>query len=152
MSSSKNTIRAGIVDNALVVSFTSAEAPRVWRADMSQFLTAALEIQELQGKFSVVIKRSGAPIEEIGVFPDKKSAVEALQLITEALLQGKEAARPKSCGWFKKLLKYLLITLFVLFLAINLLGRYMAPGQNNSIKAPAAQTGVPTPADNVIGK
>ena len=154
-SSSKGNVRAGIVDNALIVSFLSAEAPRVWRTDMGQFQNAALEVQENQGKFSLVMKRSGAAVEEIGTFTDKKSAAEALQLITEALLQGKEAPQTKTCGWFKKTLKFILSVLFVLVVLIvlvNIFGRHLPPGQNGPAKAPAVQTGIPTPADDIIGK
>ncbi len=156
MSSSKGNIRAGIVDNALVVSFLAADTPRVWRTDMGQFLTAALEIQDNQGKSSLVMKRSGAPAEDICTFSsDKKSAVEALQVITDTLLQGTGTAQPvKSCGWFKKTLKFLLTAVFVLFLffvLVNIFGKHTVPGQSSS-RAPAVQTGVPAPADEIIGK
>ncbi len=157
MSSSKNSIRAGIVDNALVVSFLSADAPRVWRTDMTQFLNAAIEVQESQGKFSLVMKRSNAAAEEIGTFTDKKSAVEALQVLTDLLLQGQGSSQPKKCGWFKKLLKFVLYlaAAFFLFLAFLSFAHHSA-GQGSPGKTPAAQTGVPTgvptPADNIIGK
>jgi hypothetical protein len=154
MSPSKSNIRAGIADNALVVSFLAAEAPRVWRAEMGQLATAALEVQENQGKFSLVMKRSGAPVEEIGTFTGKKEAVEALQLITEALLQGTGITQTeKSGGWFKKLLKFLLtavIALFLLVALVNIFGRHAPSGQSSYTKAPPA--GVPAPADEILGK
>lgn len=167
MSSSKSSIRAGIVDNALVVSFLAADAPRVWRADMGQLLTAALEVQDNQGKSILVMKRSGTPAEEIVTFSSKKDAVDALQVITEALLQGTgqgtgrcTTTQPqKSCGWFKKTLKFVMgaiVGLCVFVVALNIIvslsGRHPAPRQSNAEKLPAVQTGVPTPADNIIGK
>jgi hypothetical protein len=172
MSSSKNSIRAGIVDNALVVSFMAADAPRVWRADMGQLLTAALEVQDNQGKSTLVMKRSGAPAEEIVTFSSKKDAIDALQVITEVLLQGTgqgtgqatgacTASQPqKSCGWFKKILKFILgiVVAFCVFIVVmnlffHVAGIHPPSHQAGPAKAPAsAPTGVPTPADSIIGK
>jgi hypothetical protein len=156
MSSSRNNMRAGIVDNALIVSFPAADAPRVWRTDMGQFLTAALEIQDHQGKFSLVMKRSGAPVEEIVTFTGKKDAVDALQLITDALLQGKEIPQAKkSGGWFKKLMKFILtivVLLFALATLANIVSKHRTIQMDHAGTPPALQTGVPAPADDIIGK
>jgi hypothetical protein len=162
MSSPENNIRVGIADNALVASFLTADAPRVWRTDLTQLLTAALEVQNTQGKYLLVMKRSNAPVEEIATFSAKEDAIKALQLITDALLNGKgTSAKTKFCG-FKKFLKMLLgtiITLFVLsvvlsFISFTLHKHPATEGSANSTQAPAAQvtTGVPTPADEILGK
>lgn len=158
MSSSENNMRVGIAGNALVVSFLTASPPRMWRTDMAQLLTAALEVQDNQGKHTLVMKRSGAAVEEIGTFAIKEDAVKALQLITEALLSGKDASSSATAGWFKKSLKILLKViggLFVLFITLNILGfilfgRHHTEG--NFTKIPTAQTGVPAPADEILGK
>lgn len=161
--SSKNVIKSSIVDNALVVSFPSAKEPRVWRLDMNQFLSAAVQIEENQGAFSLVIKPGNAQPEEIGVFPDRKKAVEALESITGAMLQGNvtQPVVPKTGGWFKKLLKFLLLLLIVVA-AIIIFGKTRphvnqgdtveAPAVQSDAPAPAVQTGVPTPADQMLGK
>ena len=160
MPSSENNIRVGIAGGALVVSFLAADAPRVWRTDIGQLLNAALEVQSNQGKYTLVMKRSSAPVEEIGTFTSKEDAVKALQMITDALLEGKSCSTQKKCGWFKKLLKILwrvistLCVLFVLFgIFMNLANKHMPASsiEGNSTKAPAtAPSGVPTPADEIL--
>ena len=162
MSSSENNIRVGIAGNALVVSFLAADAPRVWRTDMGQLLNAALEVQNNQGKYTLVMKRNGAPDEEIGTFNSKEDAVKALQMITNALLDGKSCSPQKKCGWFKKMLKILwgivstLCVLFVLFgIFMHLANRHVPASsiESSSTKAPtSAPSGVPTPADEILGK
>lgn len=158
MSSSENNIRVGIAGNALVASFLTAEAPRVWRTDLGQLLTAALEVQTNQGKYTLVMKRSDAPAEEIATFSTKEEAVKAMQLITDALLEGNDVSAHKKCGWPKKLLKILmkviagLCVFIVLLNIIMVLSHKSGSRPDNYTKAPAVQTGVPAPADEILGK
>ena len=153
MSSSK--IRAGIADNALVVSLLTADAPRMWRADLSQLLTAALEVQDNQGKYTLVMKRAGS-VEEIGTFSNKDDAVEALQVITDTLLHGNTVApaHKKSCSWFKTLVKVVgwIIAVVFALLVLLLIVHPAPPAGYSRTSAPAVQTGVPTPADQILGK
>lgn len=155
MSSPDNNMRVGIANNALVVSFLTAEAPRVWRTDMGQLLNAALEVQDSQGKHTLVMKRSGAPVEEIGTFFLKEDAIKALQLITDALLMGKGNSTSSGAAsvWLKKSLKILLKivgVLIALFIVLNIVGaiifRHGPPVDSNYAK------GVPAPADQILGK
>jgi len=160
--SSENNIRVGIAGNALVVSFLSAEAPRMWRTDLAQLLTAALEVQDNQGKYTLVMKRGGAPTDEIATFARKDDAVKGLQLITETLLGGQEtAASPsKKASLPKRILKLLLrifswFCMFVVVLNFIMVisSRHLSHSAgDNFTKVPAAQTGVPTPADDLLGK
>jgi hypothetical protein len=158
MPSSK--IRAGIADNALVVSLFTADVPRIWRADLSQLLTAALEVQDNQGKYTLVMKRGGAAAEDIGTFSNKDDAIEALQVITDTLLHGNGngisvAPSPKkSGGWFKKLLKVvgcIIAVVFVLLVFLSIFGPRPPAGYSRT-STPPVQTGVPTPADQILGK
>ena len=152
-SSAKNAIKANLVDNALVVSSLSGKEPRVWRIDMGQFLSAALQIEEKQGEFSLMIKPGNGAAEEIGVFSDRKKAHEALQLVTDALLRGRENQPHSKAGcWFRKILKFALLLLVVLAVLVVWGKAHRPVNQNDVVNAPAVQTGVPTPADQMFGK
>lgn len=152
---SKSNIKANIVDNALVVSFQSGKEPRVWRMDMGQFLSTALEVKESQGKFTLVIKPGSGSAEEIGAFSDRKDAVEVLESITETMMRGREThAAPKTGGaigrFFKFVFKLVLFVLIALAVIIFFLPR---PQVNvGDTVTPRVQTGVPVPADQALGE
>jgi hypothetical protein len=148
-----SSITAVLADNALVVSFLSGDAPRVWRIDMKQFMSAALQIEENQGRFILTMKSGSGHAEEIGVFTDRKKAVEALETITEALLMGKAAVPAKKSGvWGKRILKTVLVVL-VLLVAITVFGKHrMQTMPRDAAEVPPAQSGVPLPADQILGK
>jgi len=155
MASTQNSIQAGISNGALVVSFLSADQPRIWRAELSRFNDATLEVQGSK----LVLKRGDAA-EEVGSFASKEEAVTALQAVTDALLGGTGASATtcstkKKCGWLKKLFKAVLV-LAALFIAllVTLSLLHTAPSSSAGGNAPAAnvQSGVPLPADTVFGK
>lgn len=171
MFSSKTQLKASVVDSALVVSFQSGKEPRVWRIDMGQFLSAALEIKEQQGRYVVIMKPGSGPAEEVGVFNDRKKAVEVVNTITDALLRGKEmpVLPKKSGGFFWGFLKFILM-LFLIAVAAFLvwakqhkpvnMGDYIAPppaAETGAMPSPAPEAaptlpaGVPVPADQAIG-
>lgn len=158
---SKAKIEASVVDKALVVSFLSGREPRVWRIDMGQFLSAALEIRETQGGFSLLLKPGSGPAEEIGTFPDRKKALAAMQTVTDAFLRGSEDyTPPPSGGGFLRFLKWVFMLLLIAASAFLIWGTVMPkPAGEATGAAPAMQTseppvrsGVPVPADEVLGE
>lgn len=168
-SSAKNNPKATVVDGALVVSFQSAEGPRVWRFDMGKFISTALEMREEQDGFSLVMKAGNSPEEKIGTFPNKKKATEMLESITAALLKGREILPPvKTGGGFLKFLKFVFLLLIIASIFLVLSKTRMPAGFKEIIHVPgntapvmpapkaaappAAKTGVPLPADEVFGQ
>jgi len=161
---SKTTIEASVIDNTLIVSFLSKKEPRVWRMDMGRFLSTALEIKENQGHYSLIIRPGNGMAEEVGIFSDRKKAVEALEQITAALVKGKETVQPKTGGGgFVKFLKFIFKALFLLLIvavAFVIWSKGHLPVNMGDVMAPPAQTqpepqpqpGVPAPADKVIGQ
>jgi hypothetical protein len=87
--SSSRDLEARVVNNALIVSFLTADPPRVWRADMTGLATATLELREgTPGKFRLVMKTGPGKEEDISVFTDRETATNALRVVTSAMLSG----------------------------------------------------------------
>lgn len=164
-SSSKNSLKASIVDNALVVSSLSNGEPRALRVDMGKFMSSALEIKENEGKFSLVVKTGDMTAEEIEIFSNKKRAAEALQVIVDAMLRGNNPPPPeKTGGVFMALFKFVCFLLLmgvvficVVFIASFIINRPLNTG--NVVNAPSAitkeqtppvPTGVPVPAEQAL--
>lgn len=156
----KGGFEARVVGGALIVSLTDNGLPRVWRGDLSHAASAVLEVQEQQGKFSLVLK-SADKTESIAVFPAKDEAARAMRVVTDALLRG--AAAPGQGGhagtlrglfgkilrfvfWLMALVAVLVVTLFAL-----------APGKGGEpdlqrVQVPQVRTGVPVPAEDMFGR
>ncbi|MFH1158540.1 MAG: hypothetical protein V1721_06620 [Pseudomonadota bacterium] len=168
-SSPKNSLKASVVDNALVVSFLSAGEPRALRVDMGKFLSSALEIKENQGKFSLVVTAGGMAAEEIGVFPSKKKAAEAMQAVVDAMLRGSNPPPPeKTGGVFMALFRFVrfLLLMGIVFACVVFITNFITMRQaeiGNVVNAPAVRTGeqqapveppvpagVPVPAEQVL--
>lgn len=160
-SSKKNSIQAVVSGDALVVSFLSADTPRVWRGEFGQFLTSFVDIQEAQGKFNLVMRRGNGSVEEICSFKTKEAAEQALAVVSDALLNGgsgKACSSRKKGGWLKRIFKFILF-LLVLFFAVTYANARYHFVQRADTSAPTAtdsgkpiQPGVPTNADDILGK
>ncbi|MCK5659033.1 MAG: hypothetical protein KAH96_04065 [Alphaproteobacteria bacterium] len=164
-SSSKNSLKASIVDNALVVSSLSNGEPRALRVDMGKFMSSALEIKENEGKFSLVVKTGDMTAEEIEIFSNKKRAAEALQVIVDAMLRGNNPPPPeKTGGVFMALFKFVCFLLLmgvvficVVFIASFIINRPLntsnvvnAPSAITKEQTPPVPTGVPVPAEQAL--
>jgi hypothetical protein len=152
----KTDVKTSVVDNALIVSFNSGKEPKVWRMDMGRFLSTAFEVKENQGKFTLVIKPGNGSAEEVGTFDNRKHAVEALESITGALMQGKGASvTQKTEGVFMKFVKFILklvLAVFVFLTVIVVLFKPQhPPGNVGDTVSPPVQSGVPVPADKALG-
>ncbi|MCK5555056.1 MAG: hypothetical protein KAI76_02370 [Alphaproteobacteria bacterium] len=164
-SSSKNSLKASIVDNALIVSSLSNGEPRALRVDMGKFMSSALEIKENEGKFSLVVKTGDMTAEEIEIFSNKKRAAEALQVIVDAMLRGNNPPPPeKTGGVFMALFKFVCFLLLmgvvficVVFIASFIINRPLntsnvvnAPSAITKEQTPPVPTGVPVPAEQAL--
>lgn len=170
-SSDKNSLKASIVDNTLVVSFISKGNPRALRIDLGKFLSSALEIREDHENFSLVLKPNNMEAEEIGIFPNKKRAAEALQVIVDAMLKSSTATPPeKESGgfimaflkfiWFLFLTGVVLVCVVFIFVSItnkqrlSLNSTTTAPTvgteKQQVLVEPPVPTGVPVPAEQAL--
>jgi hypothetical protein len=152
----KTATKASVVDNALIVSFFSAVEPRLWRVEMGQISNASFEVRESQGKFILALKPANAAAEDVSVFPDRDKAVDALEAVTTALMQGRQCSMTGRGAWFwvKKLLKYVLILFAILFVINFIVAIKNGPPVHSggNITAPAVRSGVPVPADQLFGQ
>ena len=165
-SSSKDSLNASIVDNALVISSLSEGEPRALRVDMGKFISSALEIKENQGKFFLVVKPNDMAAEEIGVYNNKKKATEALQIIVDAMLRGSNPTPPeKTGGVFMALFKFVCFILLmgIVFICVISITSFIVnrpllnqssvvntPSAITKEQTPSVPTGVPVPAEQVL--
>ena len=170
-SSNKNSIKASIVDNTLVVSSQSEGNPKALRVDLGKFLSSALEIKEDQENFSLILKPSGMEAEKICVFPNKKRAAEALQVIVDAMLRGSTVSpspEKEGSGFIMAFLKFIwfLFLAGVVFICVAFIFVYVTNKQRLSFNStamlptvgtekqvlvePPVPTGVPVPAEQAL--
>lgn len=142
----KKQVDAKIVDDALVVSFTATDVPKLWRTELRRIAGASLEIRLESGKHHLIVK-SGDTTEAIAVFNDKKSAADALSAITAELMKG---GKRNQSGFFKFLFKWF-IRLTLLAIALFLLAILLTPGQTGNGFSSDAPIGIPMPADQMLG-
>ena len=170
-SSNKNSIKASIVDNTLVVSSQSEGNPKALRVDLGKFLSSALEIKEDQENFFLILKPSGMEAEEIGVFPNKKRAAEALQVIVDAMLKGNTmppSPEKEGSGFIMAFLKFIwflflagLVVISALFIIVSIINKQPLSLDKTAITPtvgteeqrlvePPVPTGVPVPAEQAL--
>lgn len=168
----KPYVEAAIANGALVVSYLNGDHPRIWRGSMALASTAALELQEGDGKFRLLMKVPGAPDEEVLVLNDRDSALAAFQAITAALMAGPATggvviAKPQGSllGRFFKFVLWVFVLIVILLSIVNIVGNRvqlqgglptgpkmtLAPGMKGPPAAPAVKTGTPMPADELFG-
>ncbi|TAL33053.1 MAG: hypothetical protein EPN97_09650 [Alphaproteobacteria bacterium] len=154
--SSSRGLDAKVVNNALVVSFLTADPPRVWRADMTGLATATLELREGQpGKFRLVMKTPGGKEEDISTFTDRETAANALRCVTDAMLRGEggssSSASTSAGGGMMKRVFWIAIVLLVLYLAVNVLANALHGGGGGRSLPPGVKAGTAVPADKIFG-
>ena len=79
------TASGRVTGNALILTLPDAIAPVVWRFDLSQVRSSALEVRETDGKFVLVIKTPRSDTHDVAVFADRAGAVRALMAASRAL-------------------------------------------------------------------
>ncbi len=155
--SSSRDLDAKVVNNALIVSFLTADPPRVWRADMTGLSTATLELREGQpGRFRLVMRTGAGKEEDISTFADKVTATNALRVVTNAMLRGDGAASSASVsvgasagGGFLKVLMWLGAVLVAIWLVLHALA---GGGHGGGRELPAGvKPGTAVPADKLFG-
>lgn len=155
--SSSRGLDAKVVNNALVVSFLTADPPRVWRADMTGLATATLELREGQpGKFRLVMKTPGGKEEDISTFTDRETAANALRAVTEAMLRGESGGSPSSAaqgGFTMKRVLWIAGILLALYLVVQVLANALhnAGGGRGGSLPPGVKAGTAVPADKIFG-
>jgi hypothetical protein len=158
---SSKDLEARVVNNALVVSFLTADPPRVWRADMSGLASASLELREgTPGKFRLVMKTGAGKEEDISTFTDKEAAHDALRAVTSAMLRGdgsssgssSASSAPSAGGGILKGVLWVVGVVVVLFIGAHLLVLAGGPGGGKRSHLPAdVKQGTAVPADKIFG-
>lgn len=154
-SNSSRGLDAKVVNNALVVSFLTADPPRVWRADMTGLATATLELREGQpGKFRLVMKTPGGKEEDISTFTDRETASNALRCVTEAMLRGEGGSYSSSAssgGFPMKRILWIAGIVLVLYLVVNGLSNALHNGGGGRSLPAGVKAGTAVPADKIFG-
>lgn len=156
--SSSKDLDAKVVNNALIVSFLTADPPRVWRADMTGLSTATLELREGQpGRFRLVMKTGGGKEEDVSTFNDRETAANALRIVTNAMLQGDggavssgSASSSRGGFGFGKALLWVGGIVIVLWLLLRVLGSLHFGGSMQHLPEGVKQ-GTAVPADKIFG-
>lgn len=168
----RSCVRASITDDALVVRVTG-DAPRLWRAPLSEIANATLAIDtKVEGAktfYRLMINKTGG-VDEIARFGDAKAAERAFIAVSDRLLDGQQGVRHSKRPLIVRLLiafgKVLLWFLFLFMIAViaaqfflksrgidTSLGTTPAPTQAEAPAAPAAPAdGVAVPADQLFGQ
>lgn len=146
---------ASVVDGKLILSFPGAITPIVWQMDLSKAKASALEIQEKNGGYALVLKTAKGETTDIAPFDERAKALDGLMAASRALssahghiytpTQGSDSATPNAQGAYpkkkSKLIPILLSVLGVIVLlwilsAVN----YQAPQGYNNASAPSQQS------------
>ena len=167
MAADKNKTDARVVDGTLVASFMGAEPPKVWRADMKNLATVALELQQKDSQYLLIMK-NGGNAETIAHFNDRDAGTDALVALNDAMTgpvitTATAAAAPAGGGafgrFFKKLLKLVLwlvgivvVIVIVTSLISPLLPRIIGIGGDAGMRVNPVKTGAPVSADELFGE
>jgi hypothetical protein len=160
--STNRDLDAKVVNNALVVSFLTADPPRVWRADMTGLSTATLELREGQpGRFRLVMRTGNGKEEDISTFADKQTATDALRVVTNAMLRGEGGsaggspsyyAAPSSGSSLGGTALKIVVWFGAVLVAIWLVLHALSGGGHAGRELPAGvKPGAAVPADKIFG-
>lgn len=162
---------ASVVDGKLILSFPSALTPVVWQMDLSTAKASALEVQEKNGGYALILKTPKGENLDIAPFDDRTKAVQGLMAASNALENAyghihpansnksesyKEPRRRQKKGHALPIMVSVLLV-FLLFLLWNA-ASLQAPQQYqqaNSVMDDAASnaahsSGVPVSADDFL--
>jgi len=76
---------ASVVDGKLILSFPGAINPVVWQMDLSKAKASALEVQEKNGGFALVLKTPNGENLDIAPFDERDKAIQGLMAASRAL-------------------------------------------------------------------
>lgn len=162
---------ASVVDGKLILSFPSALTPVVWQMDLSTAKASALEVQEKNGGYALVLKTPKGENLDIAPFDDRSKAVQGLMAASNALENAYGHIHPansnKSDGYktsYRKQKKGHLLPVIMSVLAVFLLfllwsaASLQAPQQyqqtSNLVESgnndAATSSGVPVSADDFL--
>ena len=80
------TSSARVVDGSLILSLPDALSPVVWRMDLGEVKSSALEVRETpEGSFVLALKTPRADVHNIAPFASRALALKALMAVSEAL-------------------------------------------------------------------
>jgi hypothetical protein len=153
-------LEARVVNNALVVSFLTADPPRVWRADMTGLSTATLEMREgTPGKFRLIMKTGAGKEEEVSTFTDRETATNALRVVTAAMLGGEAggssggsvSSGSSSGGGMLKPALWIGGVVVVLWFVMSGLAGALHPGGSPHKLPEGIKAGTAVPADKIFG-
>ncbi len=81
-----NKPKATVQNGTLVLSLPNAKNPVVWRLNMGQVETAAIEVREDRAKgFKLVLKNTETDVQDIAPFDSKDEALKALRAVMSAV-------------------------------------------------------------------
>lgn len=90
---------ARVVDGTLILSLPDAVSPIVWRMDLAQVETSALEVRALDnGVHMLTLKTAHEDLLQIAPFASRGPAVKALMAASRALEQGQGRSRIFATG------------------------------------------------------
>lgn len=159
-----------IIDGALVVSCLSTGEEKVWRAQMKSLATVAFELRQQRDRTVMIMKHEGGREEEITSFEEHRKAEAALRKVAQALMT---PDAPPRGGWLKKTFIVLLLLFIAIFVWTKMDGNDVNAPRSSSMRAvprtaapvapqqesletapapPSVPTGVPVPAEELLGK
>lgn len=90
---------AKVVDGTLILSLPDALSPVVWRMELAQVETSALEVRaQDNGTYMLTLKTPREDLHNIAPFASRGPAVKALMAASRALEQGQGRSRPVSAA------------------------------------------------------
>lgn len=147
---------AFIRDNALVLYFDKAETPFVARYDLDSLAQANFEVTDKKdGLFTLALRDYSGRSQDIGQFPNRADAHQALFTILQALLEHKDSTEKTErkmrgvCGigcMLLRVLKWVLLiigALVALYIILGLVPASLFSGGNqvnNVVQAPVQKT------------
>ena len=143
---------ASVVDGKLILSFPGAIKPIIWQMDLSKAKASALEIQEKNGGYVLVLKTVKGETTDIAPFDERAKALDGLMAASRALssahgkihrltdneARGAQSVYPKK----KSRLVPILLSLFVVFALLWILSAvsYQIPQGYNNASLPSQQS------------
>lgn len=142
---------AKIVDGVFIASFVGDNTGKIWRQEIAALSSSALEIRDMKDHLKLVAKKADGLEEDVFSFSDRANAVEALQVMTQALFQAADKDKPvvAKAGIFRRLLKaavYLFVVAVCLILMTLLF--HSIPAQQQSTATPKST--MPVPAEDIL--
>lgn len=115
---------ARVVGRDLVVSLPNAIKPCVWKTDLEEIKSALFEVDLENAAYQLVMKDGQGKKEVINTYEEKEDAVDALNIISKALLYSNSKRvneaydnEDKPLGFFKSFIIFLAFFFIIMFIA-----------------------------------